>query len=488
MEIETKRIHWPVNYPFGNVKNSPMPGNPCGPEITSKRTRILFSMRLCVLFGFSAVLGWAGIINTNAVDPSLFDLSTFSSGLAFAAGVQSLNGSVLVETSPNYGYVPAQLLSFTSTGSGSGVVYTAGNPGLMTGSAQVGNYYAVGNDSSEIGPGGDHSITLLQAGATPGSPMTVVATLHLNYPAPWEHPSVGLAAEPTPGVPGSYNLVINVGAQGDNTATPPTSQVTLTGTGFSSIPTTSLSGDSLYMLTINETGAQPAVTAVQQVATGTRNVFGMTFDSAGNLWFSDNGMDLLPPGSSQPTPPPGEPPQADELNFLSAAQLASGTPPNYGFPDCYIQYAWGIIPGVPVGSGCVQPVLAFQPVTDASGIHQLIGATQLALAPSTFPTGFNDGIFIGFTGDGGPDNNGGMAYYDFATGDYTQFIESTDVDNIIGLYSTGDALFFTDAGTGNVYELTAASPEPGSGLMVALGLIVAACRIGRRRSHPTLLT
>jgi hypothetical protein len=91
----------------------------------------------------------------------------------------------------------------------------------------------------------------------------------------------------------------------------------------------------------------------------------------------------------------------------------------------------------------------------------LIGATQVALAPSDFPAGFNDGIFIGFTGDGGPDDNAGMEYYDFATGIYTQFIESTDVDNITGLSSTDNALFFTDAGTGNVYELTAASPEPG---------------------------
>ncbi len=143
---------------------------------------------------------------------------------------------------------------------------------------------------------------------------------------------------------------------------------------------------------------------------------------------------------------------------------------NYGFPNCYTQYAWGGIPGVPVGSGCVQPVVAFQPVTDAGGIHQLIGATQVALAPSDFPDGFNDGVFVGFTGDGGEDNNGGMAYYDFATGIYTQFIESTDVDNIIGLSSTDSALFFTDAGTGNVYELTAASasPEPGTGLAAAL--------------------
>ncbi len=262
------------------------------------------AVRLGSLFSFSAALGFGGLINSYAVDPSLFDLTTFASGLAFPAGVQPLgDGSVLVQTSPSYGYTPAQLLSFTSTGGGGGAVYTDSGLGLMTGSTRVGNYYASGTDTSEIGPGMGSSINLLQAGATSASPMSLVATLQLSYPTPWEHPSVGLAARPTPGVPGSYDLMINVGAQFDNVATPVGSTATLTGTGFSSIPTTNLHGDSIYMITINENGAQPAVTGVQQVATGIRNVFGMTFDSAGNLWFSDNGMDLLPPGSSQPTPP-----------------------------------------------------------------------------------------------------------------------------------------------------------------------------------------
>jgi hypothetical protein len=456
------------------------------PAASRTRRHAGFIIRLAASFALCAVLGLGGIINSDAVNPALFDLSTFASGLSFPAGVQPLaNGSVLVQTSPNYGYTPGQLLSFTSTGGGGNVVYTAGAPGLMTGSAQVGNYYAVGNDSSEIGPGGDHSISLLQPGAAPGSPAALIATLNLNYPTPWEHPSVGLAARPTPGVPGSYDLIVNVGAQGDNTATPASSQVTLTGTGFSSIPAASLHGDSLYMITINENGAQPAVTSVQQVATGIRNVFGMTFDTSGNLWFTDNGIDTLPPGSTQPVEPDGEPPQADELDFLAGNQLGVGPPPNYGFPNCYIQYAYGGVPGVPVGSGCVQPVLAFQPVVDSSGTHELEGATQVALAPPTFPVGFNNGVFVGFTGGESPNDEAGMAYYDFGTGQYTQFIQSSNplIGNIVGLASTGDALFFTDA-TGSVYELTAASPEPGTGLPAALTLVFAAWRIKRRGPHP----
>jgi glucose/arabinose dehydrogenase len=437
-------------------------------------------IRLGALFGVSALLGWGSLINSNVADPSQFNVTTFASGLNYPAGVDSLSdGSVLVETSLNYGSSPGQLLSFTASGGGGGPVYTASADGLMAGFTQVGNYFAVGNFTGVLGPGLGSSITLLQPGATDSAPMTAVATIQLSYPNSWEHSSLGLAARPTPGVPGYYHLIINIGSEYDNIATPPADRVTMTGTGFSSIPTTNLSGDSLYMVTINQNGAEPAVTAVQQIATGIRNVFGLTFDSAGDLYFSDNGMDVLPPGSSQPVPPPGEPPQADELNVIPAAQLGVGTPPNFGFPNCYIQYAWGSIPGVPVGSGCVQPIMAFQPVTDSSGIHQLKGATQIALAPADFPAGFNNGVFIGFTGDGGYDDNGGVAYYDFATQQYVQFIESTNVANILGVSSTDDALFLTDAGT--VYEITGSTPEPGNGISVAMVLLFAGWWMSRRR-------
>ena len=243
--------------------------------------------------------GWAGIINSNAVDASLFDVSTFASGIAFPAGVQPLSdGSVLVQSSPDYGTTPAQVLSFTSTGGGNSV-YSSPVLGLMEGSAQVGNYYAVGNFGGVIGPNGDISISLLQPGVTGSDPLTEVAKLNFNFPGGgnWDHDQMAMAARPTPGVAGSWDMIVNVGSEYDNVATPAGDQVTLTGAGFASMPSVSLSGDSLYMITINENGPQPAITAVTQVATGTRNVFGMTFDDLGNLWFSDNGMHY-PPGAA----------------------------------------------------------------------------------------------------------------------------------------------------------------------------------------------
>ena len=97
----------------------------------------------------------------------------------------------------------------------------------------------------------------------------------------------------------------------------------------------------------------------------------MAFDPAGNLYFTDNAIDALPAGSRQPVTPDGEPPQADELNMISAQQLGVGAPINFGFPNCYIQYANGGVLGVPVGTGCVQPTVSW--------------ASRPPTTPCTFP-------------------------------------------------------------------------------------------------------
>ncbi|HKE22339.1 MAG TPA: hypothetical protein VKB88_08110 [Bryobacteraceae bacterium] len=440
--------------------------------------------RLGTLFLFSTA-AFATILNSNAVNPALFNVTTFASGLQFPASVLPVaGGNLLVETSPGFGSAPGQLLDFGPGGGTGAVVYNSLPSGLMTGLVQVGNYYAVGNDGSRLGPTGDHSITLVQPGPTPSSPVTTAATLTLNYAQPWEHDNVGMAVRPTPGVPGSYDLILNIGAQGDNTATPASQQVTLTGTGFSSIPSQSLSGDSLYLIRIDETGTQLAITDIQQVATGIRNVFGIAFDPAtGDLYFADNGIDTLPPGSTLTPAPDGEPPQADELNVLPGATLGTGPPPNYGFPDCYIRYAYGGIQPVAVGSGCVQPLAAFQPITDAAGTHELEGPTSLAFAPPDFPAPFNDGIFIAFTGGESPNDEAGMAYYDFATHQYIHFIESLNgqTGSLIGLTSTDNALFVTDVNTGEVYEIASATPEPPTSVIFLVLSLTAALLASRAR-------
>src|SRR5579872_6096764 len=147
-----------------------------------------------ILFAVLAGLAFGGILNSDVVDPSLFRVTTFASGLDFPAGFQPLpDGSLGVETSPTLGYAQGQLLRFTdpqnsgvANGSGT-VIYQSSASGLMTGLTQVGNLYAIGNDGDLLGPNGDHSISLVAPGATPASPLTLVASINFNYAQPWEH-------------------------------------------------------------------------------------------------------------------------------------------------------------------------------------------------------------------------------------------------------------------------------------------------------------
>ena len=88
-------------------------------------------------------------------------------------------------------------------------------------------------------------------------------------------------------------------------------------------------------------------------------------------------------------------------------------------------------------------------------------------------------MFVGFTGGESPNDEAGMAYYDFSTQMYIHFIESLNPDStsIIGVASSGNALYFTDGDT--VYELTSASPEPGT-MVLVLGGMIAAVWLKRR--------
>jgi hypothetical protein len=102
----------------------------------------------------------------------------------------------------------------------------------------------------------------------------------------------------------------------------------------------------------------------------------------------------------------------------------------------------------------------------------------MAFAPSSFPTGYNNGVFIVFSGKGtlGPSNEeNATVYYDFGTGQYIHFTENSlpGVGALLGALSTPDALYIADASTGTVYQITSAVPEP-----AALGLCAIALLIG----------
>jgi hypothetical protein len=233
------------------------------------------------LLSFAAVPCFAGlIVNSPTVNSSLFTVNTFATGLNFAYSMQSLSDGSLAVLSTNTAGV-GSVLRFTDTnhdGVADGAptaLYSAN--GLFTGLTKVGNYYTLGNLT-------DHTITLLKPGATPSDPWTTAGSFNFDYGPNWEHNTVGITARPTPGSPGSYDLIFNIGSEFNDQLS--TDKVALTG-----LAQATLTGDSLYAVTIDETGAAPSASNVRQVATGIRNVAGMQFDAAGNFYFADNAID-----------------------------------------------------------------------------------------------------------------------------------------------------------------------------------------------------
>ena len=390
----------------------------------------------------------ASILNSNVVDTTQYRVTTFASGLSLPLSLVELSdSSIAALTSPFFS--SGNILRFSDPGgtgvaSGPGTSLYTTNTGPLTGFVRVGKYYAVANL-------GDNTIRLFEAGPTPASAFVEVGMMQFNFPGGWLHPTMSLAARATPGVPGSFDLVFNIGSRTDATAS--TDPVGLTG-----LVTGTLDGDSIYMVTLNETGALPTAGSPVKLASGLRNAFGMTFAANGDLYFADNAIDGTGP----------EAPQAEELNVLPAALF--GTVQNYGFPNCYTQY----ITGNAVGSGCVAPVAAFQP----QGASRMEGPAAVAIAPTSFPAGFNNGIFIGFSGDA--EGHSGVLYWDFTTGQYVPFVANFATANPIALFSTPNALFISDWGAGTIYEVTSAVPEPGT--MVSVGLALTAAFFGRRKT------
>lgn len=428
-------------------------------------------LRVTLLLSVS-LTAFAGItLNPTAVDPGLFRVTTFATGLPFANSVaMAPDGSLYVNTSP--GFVSGQIQRFTDAnfdgvadGAGTIVYQSAGGP--FTQLREAGKYYAVGEF-------GSNSITFLQPGATPSDSMTAVGSLQFSYPANWYHPTIGMAIRPTPGTPGSYDLVFNIGASAN--ATHSSSLVTVSGLGLGPVQ---LEGEALYMVTIDESGSTPVASNLRTVATGIRNVYGMAFDPAsGDLYFADNAIDEndgVPIGASTP-------PQADELNRIAAAAVGVSAP-NFGFPTCYIEFQTGNTVGD--CTGITMPVAVFQPIPNPPAGGRSEGPAEIAFAPAGFPTGWNNGIFTGFSGKPGvgPGNDeNAIAFYNFTGGGVSHFVESglPGVGNLLGLLATTNSLFIADWGAGNIYQIAVEDvPEPRYTLL--LGALCAVAMMRSRR-------
>jgi hypothetical protein len=424
------------------------------------------------------------------VNPADFRITTFASGLNYPKALMSLSdGSLLVAVNnplaggTSFYSSTGELLRFTDV-NGDGVADGAGQvlfdnlPGGVTAVHQAGPYIVATSTQT-----GSERISVLHEGATPSSPLTLAGSIYFSFPANWEHTTYASVVRPTPGQPGSYDLIFNIGSQyngvvigsdgrvvldqnGNPTYQPTTGTVTASG-----LVSGTLEGDSLYMVTLTDQGGSPVISNLTQIATGLRNAASLAIDpTSGDLYLADNGID----GNSYGN----EAWSADELDVIPAAQIGHSVV-NFGFPYSYIKTIDK--PGDPVTvvdpTFGVQPLIGFEPLPDpvltAEG-SESEGSSGFALSPPNFPAGLNQGVFIGFHGlfvQGGTANDENpFIFANPSTGHYFDFI-SNDLANIGHLdeaMSTSDSLFLADLSmTGAV----SGSSGPGQGFIYQIQAI-----------------
>ncbi|MCU1327971.1 MAG: glucose sorbosone dehydrogenase [Bryobacterales bacterium] len=400
-------------------------------------------------------------LNSNVFDTSQFRVTEFATDLPLPLSMMQFSDGSLGVAAYYPGFIRFADTDFNGVADGPGSkVY--GAAGAHTSVVKAGNYYVDGNFGDYLNGHFDQQVmTILKPGNSPDSQMSVVGQLKLGFPQDWEHSQTGMATRPTPGQPGHYDLVFNVGAEGDHEAS--AHKVELSG-----LISGTLDGDSLYAVTLDFTGAEPSAANLRKIASGIRNVIGMGFQpGTGDFYFVDNAIDGTGPDGD-------EPPQSDELNRIVAADFDNGVVPNFGFPNCYVGYRTGLTIDTG-GTGCVQPFFAIQPIANGTVLgSESEGPSQMAFAPNDFPAAFRNGIFIGFSGKGGtgPANEeNAVGFYDFNTNSYMHFVENSQegVYQPIGIFTTSDSLFISDYAAGKVYQVTAAAPEPATLLMMLFG-------------------
>jgi glucose/arabinose dehydrogenase len=394
------------------------------------------------------------------VDPNDFRVTQFASGLDNPVSMQLLpDGSFLVGTD-------GALVRLVD-GDGDGVAdgpatLLTSLPGLVA-SVRLGGELAFAAVNQ--------TIFVLRRGATPADVFTVEDSFDIQIPFPWSHITFGLAVRELGG--DLFELFFNVGSKQDDVAT--TVTVSLTG-----LVTGTVEPDSIYRVVIDDSGATLASSGLEKIASGVRNGFGIAFHPlTGDLYFEDNSID----GPVDPFEV-----SADELNLIALGDIG-GAVEDFGFPDRYVEYRTGTL----VGSGGIDPILAFQPIPPPNG-SESEGPAEIRFAPPGFPPGLNTGLFVGFHGRfqeaglANPDNP--VVYVDLDTLEYFHFVSNAEpgIGHPDGLLATQDSLFVSDftnvdgfinPGTGAIYQIKSLVTPPtvpafplGSGVFALAVLVV----------------
>ena len=416
------------------------------------------------------------------VDPDAFVVTAFASGLDFPFGMAVLpDDSLLVGINKPPAGAPffdaaGRIVRFADTtvdgiADGAGTVLYSGLPGFTTSVRHAGNLVFVATGANNASD--PARISILRQGPTPSSPLTLAGTLAFQFALGWSHSTLNLTVRGTPGQPGRYELYFNLGSKQNQAATSDL-------VGVSGLVSGSVAADSFYRVIVDDTGPALAVYGLEQVATGLRNAFGAAFHPVtGDLYLEDNGID----GSIDVN----EPVSADELNRIPAASIG-GAIEGFGFPDRYVEYRTGTL----VGSGGIDPDVAFQPVPMPNGAESE-GAVDVVFAPPAFPPGLRDGVFVGFHGrfafPGLANEENPVVYVDLESVEHFAFVSNDEpgIGHPDTLAVSADSLYVADlsaaiglstAGSGAIYQIRALPPSVpalgrGALALLALGLAVA---------------